>query len=302
MKFTNKINAFAAVFILCGVMTTADDDSEYSPLISAIRSNETWCVTAPSGAKIGAKVGLKLCDNSTRQMWRYHDRKWYSKVNSNRCMAVGTGKSADVKDDAFIRMRDCWAANEFDYDPDVEKDQIQVRSNMAYCMVNQGNNPSSSDLIIVKKCSSSNKFLFRFEGPLDYSGFSNWDGGCLVVKDEETISGQPIILGECELNHNWRNDSAYLFHSELDDGMCMQVVPPSGGSIKKGVQLYLYPCDSSNAKQKFVVNDNDGLKISPKGYETYCAGYKGYNSDVGTDPIVLKFCDEKGVNYYDDNW
>jgi hypothetical protein len=121
------------------------------------------------------------------------------------------------------------------------------------------------------------------------------DGGCLVVAGEKTVPGTALILGNPDLNHGWRIDEYGLFHSALDDKMCMQAGRKS--PAVSGTPMWLYRCDRTNPKQQFVY---DQVEIELKGSNGLCVGFQGTTSDVDEDTLILKACGKKGNNWSED--
>lgn len=273
-----------------------DQEDEYGSLVSGIRQNAQWCVAASNGVAVGAEVGFKRCNGSNRQLWHYgDDNKLHSKVNPSRCLSVENGSTSAVKDGAHIKIASCDKATSFMYDVDTAADLIQVKSNTKFCVVNTGITPESSDIMIIKPCSTSEKrFQFTYKKPLEYHGYAlDWTpSGCLEVKDQNPRSGQPLILGDCSKNYRWRLDSSNNFHTQLNDGMCMQADPAEGQAIGKGVPLRLYPCDAKKSYQKFLIELGGGIYL--KDYPDWCVGFQGNTANVGSDPLVLKDCDSDG--------
>jgi len=280
------------------------DDDEYAFLVSHIRDDEDWCITATNGVGEGASLGFRRCnfdDAPDRQLWHFMNGKFHSKRNHNRCITVDYGNHISVG--TWVRMHDCdmdTDLNEFLHNG--ETDKIVVKHDRRYCVTNRGNNPDSSDNIVVDKCKNNGKYLFTYrikdEGHDDYFGLNNdssENGGCLVIKDENPVSGQPLILGNCDLNHDWRYDSHGLFHSALDDDMCMQL-GRNNEQIKLGTAMRLYPCDQNNQKQQF---DYNRIDIRPRGYNNMCIGFRGNTGNVDVDPIVLRHCKD-GSNWSQD--
>jgi Ricin-type beta-trefoil lectin domain len=120
-------------------------------------------------------------------------------------------------------------------------------------------------------------------------------GGCLVVKGENPQPGAALILGNHDLDHGWRIDDYGLFHSALDDKMCMQAGRKA--PAVSGTPMWLYRCDRTNPKQQFVY---DGVAIKLKGSSGLCVGFQGTTSEVDVDTLILKACSKKGNNWSED--
>jgi Ricin-type beta-trefoil lectin domain len=132
---------------------------------------------------------------------------------------------------------------------------------------------------------------------LDVVGLCNDDvtGGCLVVAGENPQPGTFLILGNSGLNHGWRYDNYGLFHTDLDDKMCMQAGRKTPAVA--GAPMRLYPCDYNNPLQQFVYDHYD---IELKGYKGLCVGFHGKTGEVDKDRLILKDCDKKGNNWSED--
>ena len=110
------------------------------------------------------------------------------------------------------------------------------------------------------------------------------------MKSSKAKADQPLILGSCDKpKQEWKFDNG-LFRTTLSETMCMQA--GRGGTPKKGVKMRVFPCDKDNGLQQFVY---DQVTIKLKN-TTLCVAYRGVNSNVNVDPIILKTCNGQ------DNW
>jgi hypothetical protein len=129
---------------------------------------------------------------------------------------------------------------------------------------------------------------------LDYFQLST-DGpavtGCLIVTDSNPIADQKLILGKCGLpDQEWRLDSDYLYHTKLNDNMCMQA--GRGGTPVHGNKTRIFPCNKNNTLQRFEgpssANYTGGVRL--KDYPTLCVSWRGVDANIGQDPIIVKNC------------
>ena len=116
--------------------------------------------------------------------------------------------------------------------------------------------------------------------------------GCLVVSGENPKTGTALILGNRDLNHGWRVDEYGLFHTALDDKMCMQAGRKAPATA--GTPMRLFCCDRTNPLQQFVY---DRVDIVLKGSVGLCVGFHGTTSEVDKDTLILKDCSKKGNNW-----
>jgi hypothetical protein len=281
------------------------NDDGYTFLVSSIREDEDWCITATEGVGEFKKLGFRLCDFDgapSKQLWKRDDDKIRSKINPDRCMIVGYGKK--IFNGVRIRVADCDIdsdLNSFLFESDGTT-RILVNEDEEFCITNQGNNPDPNDTIVAKKCGNTDDFDWTFipeEEPSGYFGLVNDDAypesGCLVVKNENPRNDQPLILGNCDFNHNWRYDSDGLFHTELDDDKCMQA--GRGGTPRRGTKMRLFDCDKNDELQQFDYNQID---IKLRSNDDLCVGFRGDTSNVDDDPLLLKPCDKNGNNWSED--
>ena len=118
------------------------------------------------------------------------------------------------------------------------------------------------------------------------------ENACIKVQDGIATAGQALILGDCEegTNDGWRLDSARLFHSELDDTLCLQA--GRGSTARDGNVLRLFPCDASQNSQRFVYSR--GIGIRPLFSQQLCVVWKGGLPEINVDEILLNFCQDVG--------
>lgn len=108
---------------------------------------------------------------------------------------------------------------------------------------------------------------------------------CLIVKDSIVRNDQALILGDCDLpNQAWYLDSDGLYHTQLDDGYCMQA--GRTGKLKHGVKMRLFECDKSKKRQQF---DGIGvIHLKDPEYDHLYVEFRGAHPNVNVDPIILK--------------
>lgn len=115
--------------------------------------------------------------------------------------------------------------------------------------------------------------------------------GCLIVEDSRPRADQKLILGECDLSgQEWRLDDDSLYHTKLDDGMCMQA--GRGGTPVHGTKLRIFPCDKANNLQHFEgpISETYTGGIRLKNYPKLCVDWRGVNANINQDPIIVKDC------------
>lgn len=113
--------------------------------------------------------------------------------------------------------------------------------------------------------------------------------GCIVVKNAKVRAERQLILGECgDIKNAWRFNNG-LFHSRLDDRMCMQAGKQPGPM--GGRKIRLFPCDTSKELQEFFHYDLTG-HIKLKSNENLCIEFQGHNANINEDNIVLKKCED----------
>lgn len=116
--------------------------------------------------------------------------------------------------------------------------------------------------------------------------------GCLIVTDSKPRADQKLKLGECDLpGQEWRLDTDYLYHTKLNDGMCMQA--GRGGTPIQGTKLRLFPCDKNNNLQRFEgpISENYVGGIRLKDFPKLCVSWRGVNTNINQDPIIVKNCE-----------
>ena len=64
-----------------------------------------------------------------------------------------------------------------------------------------------------------------------------------------------------------------------------------------GTPMKLYPCDKTNPLQRFDYNFVD---IELAGSDDLCVGFRGHQSHVDEDPLILKDCELNGINWSQD--
>lgn len=109
--------------------------------------------------------------------------------------------------------------------------------------------------------------------------------GCLVILGKPK-EDKHLMLGYCRGAGGWRRDKYGLMHSELHDGMCIQV-DRGGAHAEVGSPLRLYKCDKGNDLQKWDYRGKGVIRL--KGTHL-CAAFHGPVADINKDPIILKPC------------
>ena len=118
--------------------------------------------------------------------------------------------------------------------------------------------------------------------------------GRLGVKDADPMPGKEIVLSDCDdplagdLACVWRIDNMGLFHSALDDTLCMQV--GFFGKVVNGARIRLGICDEwgLNDGQVFSWEELEA-PIQPTVRPDLCMLYRGAQPHIG-DPIRLVDC------------
>lgn len=113
-----------------------------------------------------------------------------------------------------------------------------------------------------------------------------------------TDNDQKLVLSssdDCQVG--WRLETsgdARLFHTSGDPSMCLQ----AGRNVEQlemltaGTKMRIYPCDQSNALQRFVWGEgtcNGAIKL--EGRTDLCMTWRGVVADLDKDPIILVLCD-----------
>lgn len=95
-----------------------------------------------------------------------------------------------------------------------------------------------------------------------------------------------LILGDCSSSDSgWRFDPNGRIHSQWNDDYCIEV------HAHEGAHLRLVPCDDDNLLQRFVYHVH-GEAIRPRSFQELCMTWQGNHADVGTDPVLVKECDQ----------
>ena len=118
-------------------------------------------------------------------------------------------------------------------------------------------------------------------------------GGCMEADGSSDGSG--IRLGTCDsskASQEWQYDSFVgVFKTSVGSNKCLQA-PGSGNVPTNGRLMRVYGCNEDNPFQQFVWSAADGGPIKLAEYPEYCVVFRGVNADVGTDPIILKKCED----------
>lgn len=112
--------------------------------------------------------------------------------------------------------------------------------------------------------------------------------GCIHVKKAVARAERNLILGECgsDPENAWRYNNG-MFHSKLDDNMCIQAGRKE--TVSRGRKMRLFPCDELNDNQKFYHFESSG-HIKLQSNQDLCIEFEGRNANINSDVIVLKTC------------
>ena len=153
-------------------------------------------------------------------------------------------------------------------------------------------------MVTLKDCHGWTALRRRVNQALDYFQLFT-DGpaetGCLIVTDSKPRADQKLTLGKCGLpGQEWRLDNDSLYHTNLDDGMCMQA--GREGTPAHGTKLRIFPCDKNSTLQHFEgpISETYIGGIRLKNYPNLCVDWRGVNANIKQDPIIVKDC--KKVN------
>jgi hypothetical protein len=119
--------------------------------------------------------------------------------------------------------------------------------------------------------------------------------GCLTVNHSNAKEKQKLSLKECKDDNNddqfwWYDGDTKLFHTKLNDEMCMQA--GLGGTPGYETKLCLFPCDGAEYEEyedlrKFNYTHSGGtIKLKNT---NLCVIFRGIHSNFG-EPIILKPC------------
>lgn len=203
------------------LVTTLPD---YYFLVSQIRKDEDWCLTAVEGTKEFGNLGFKRCDfdkTNENQVWkRVRDGKFHSKQDFDLCMVVGYGKT--IFDGVRMRLADCdLDLTMFSYDGDF----IKPMEGTDFCVTNRGPNPDSSDTIHSKPC-------------IDRADYK-WTLKEATVYEENPSKKQTIPSGLCD-DHDCPDD---ITCPEDSSGSCSGVsCDPAVGGDECKHNSELRPC------------------------------------------------------------
>jgi hypothetical protein len=283
-----------------------DEDSGHSGniasfLVSNIREDEAWCITAIEGTDFG-NVNLRLCDFEgapTNQLWYPgYPNKIHSALEPGKCLVVNHGRR--LFSSARIHVADCDSGlSEFFYDG---FGHIKVAEDDSYCLTNRGPNPNASDYIHVKKC--IDRPAFHWDAMPYFFIQLKSGGGCAQPRGET----DRIILDDCKDELAWRVEWGFLkddgdfdgfyflLHSKVDDALCLRA--GQGDVAGDGTHMRLAPCDRTDVQQQFhslleLLFNNPNGTIQVNNERHLCMVYHGVTPHIGKDPIILKTCNEK---------
>lgn len=302
---------FAALAVLGGA-----NGQEYAFLVSNVRQNESWCVTATNGVSSDfGNLGFRLCDFNAApkdQLWRLDtDGMIHSALEDTKCIIVNFGNN--VFDGVRVRITGCdTLSTNLQFTHNGSTDQLRLVSNQTYCLTNRGTNPNPSDTIHVKICDTGGRYLFTYRSQGDtpspptptpppspdengYGSLATNDG-CINVRNSNARNDEKLMLGRCNVeNQRWQVDSSdRLVRTLLDPTKCMQ----AGRSArpKRGTKMRIFPCNGSNSLQQFTVsNGSTSGSFQLELLNTdLCVDHRGDNANINTDPIILKPCSDAG--------
>jgi hypothetical protein len=301
----------------------ANGQQQYAYLVSNVRQNEDWCITATNGVATDFhNLGFRKCDfagSPANQLWRLDaEGKMHSALDDSKCMIVNYG--TDVFDGVRVRVTTCaTTGSNLGFTHNGATDQIKLASNQTFCLTNRGDDPNNSDTIHMKPCGTSGRFVFTYQaqgttptGPaptpapvvaptgtdLPASDFSyvSTNGGCFNVRNSNPRNDEKTVLGPCTLpNQRWSYGDDGLIRTQLDSTKCMQAGRTA--TPQKGTKMRIFPCDVANAKQIFdlvVVDENSGEFKLQLSTTTLCIDHRGDSANIGADPIILKPCAQAG--------
>lgn len=317
------LTALAALSFAGGV----NGQQQYAFLVSNIRNNEDWCVTATNGVSNGRNLGFRRCDfngSPSNQLWRLDSGIFRSAVDDGQCMTVNFGSA--LFDGVRVRTAQCDSSSRNQqFSHDGTTDEIRLASNNNYCMANRGDSPNSSDTIhMLTPCGNDGRFKFTYRlndgtsvgtpatpsptpvvAPApptniaagDFS-YVNTDGGCFTVRDNNARNDQKLVLGSCNTaNQRWNlGETDQLLRTQLDSTKCVQAGRTA--NPRRGTKMRIFPCDSSNPLQLFTTtgtNGNDSsFKLQLAAYPDFCVDHRGVSANINNDPILAKPCNEAG--------
>ena len=106
--------------------------------------------------------------------------------------------------------------------------------------------------------------------------------------------GSGTHLGSCASNkvsQELQYDSFVgLFKTSVGSNKCLQA--GSGDVPIDGRMVRIYGCNEDHPLQQFDWPGNVGGPIKLSEYPAYCLVFRGVNADIGTDPIILKKCED----------
>jgi hypothetical protein len=301
-----KFLAITCIFLLLAFVVKAQVD-DYHFLVSGIRTNDQWCITATNGAGDFVNLGFRECDfvgAPSTQLWRLRaDGTMESAVESGRCMIVNYG--TELFPGVRIRMSSCEPVtqnNQFQHNG--ATDQLRLVRDNTFCVTNRGTNPNYSDTIHALPCQDQGRFFFTYtpigesappvsspvSSPVgDFLQYTT-GGGCITVEGSNAINDQKLRLESCSRpNNGWRVDGNGMLHTELDDSKCMHAGRTA--TPVHGTPMRIFDCDPANPFQLFERLSNGQIVLRD---HNLCVDHRGVNANVNVDPIILKECSAAG--------
>jgi hypothetical protein len=272
-----------------------NEEPKFHFLVSHIRQDKSWCITAIDGNEEFGNLKLRICDfeGAPANQLFYPDFKSDGSIKigsafDNKCIAINHGEH--LYDGARARLADCdkTALNDFAYDGSDDFIKV-VAGGGEYCLTNVGPNPHPNDFIHAKPCQERPVFKWTAipaNAPPAYFHLVT-GGGCAVPRN-----GNKIFLESCE-NHadrRWRakpigSNGAVLLVNELDGSQCLRA--GNRDTVGSGTFMRIQPCDITDELQQFVY---DGSRFQLTSRPDLCMVHRGTTANVGVDPIIMKTC------------
>mmetsp|Transcript_32818 Transcript_32818/g.54197 ORF Transcript_32818/g.54197 Transcript_32818/m.54197 type:complete len:328 (+) Transcript_32818:62-1045(+) len=297
---------------------------EYAYLVSNVRQNESWCVTATNGVSSDfGNLGFRPCDFNAapkNQLWRLDaDGMIHSALDDTKCIIVNFGN--DVFNGVRVRTTNCdTVSTNLQFTHNGGTDQLRLASNDNYCLTNRGTSPNPSDTIHMKICDTGGRYIFTYRAQGDTPSpavtptpapndvpptsipaelFVNiaTDGGCINVRNSNVRNDQKLMLDGCLPNQRWYSAKVdallTTFSTLLDPSKCMQAGRTA--TPRKGTKMRIFSCDDTNPLQLFQLFNEDSVSFQLQlGNTNLCVDHRGINANLNADPIILKPCSEAG--------
>lgn len=301
-------------------------NEEGSFLVSQVRQNQDWCIVAPDldwpdnqPSYQESRLRFGHCEpyfdayqlEGRKQLFSLClDGKIRSQEYPGLCMIVNDGVNIGG---GLMRLDDCDInsdLNRFCHESDPKNIRL-ASPNDGYCVTNEGSTPNVGDTIHAKPCRDGGRYEFEFQEARYYWQIIVAPSilGCMMPRNGKIPTRRDkVYIDHCGSPEDaWgfeeTGTGAVLFHNKLDYNMCMQ--SGNGGPPGDGTKMRYYPCDRSNALQRFMrVFSGDGYtyKITPESRTDLCVVPHGSTVEVG-DEVILKVCSNAATDvdtFYDD--